>query len=229
MQANLHNPFWMFQISSFPFQNSVVEAIRYLRYFAKNVIEERGLALHNGDETPNDILQHIVKGAQEDSEFDMDDMVDNFFTIFIAGIKTKLNVPSCCLFVCFSKNSHPASVTIEYVCNNQPLSTALFYFIRFANYWQGHPNSMTPITACGPVTVPPPMRDRPPHRGLRPLLFTNSACVGSLKSHTIHICKGRETGPRVYRPYPRRLESLTFADVSTKASLSPQLFKDPEC
>ena len=99
MQANLHNPFWMFQISSFPFQNSVVEAIRYLRYFAKNVIEERGLALHNGDETPNDILQHIVKGAQEDSEFDMDDMVDNFFTIFIAGIKTKLNVPSCCLFV----------------------------------------------------------------------------------------------------------------------------------
>ena len=36
-------------------------------------------------------------------------------------------------------------------------------------------------------------------------------------------------GPRVYRPYPRRLESLTFAHVSTKASLSPQLFKDPEC
>ena len=23
----------------------------------------------------------------------------------------------------------------------------LFYFIRFANYWQGHRNSMTPITA----------------------------------------------------------------------------------
>ena len=23
----------------------------------------------------------------------------------------------------------------------------LFYFIRFANYWQGHHNSMTPITA----------------------------------------------------------------------------------
>ena len=99
MQANLQNPFWMFQISSFPFQNSVVEAIRYLRYFAKNVIEERGLALHNGDETPNDILQHIVKEAQENSEIEMDDMVDNFFTIFIAGMKTKLNVLSCCLFV----------------------------------------------------------------------------------------------------------------------------------
>ena len=99
MQANLQNPFWMFQISSFPFQNSVVEAIRYLRYFAKNVIEERSLALHNGDETPNDILQHIVKEAQENSEIEMDDLVDNFFTIFIAGMKTKLNVLSCCLFV----------------------------------------------------------------------------------------------------------------------------------
>ena len=38
-----------------------------------------------------------------------------------------------------------------------------------------------------------------------------------------------ETGPPTYRPYPRRLESLTFADDITKAALSPQLFKDPEC
>ena len=39
-----------------------------------------------------------------------------------------------------------------------------------------------------------------------------------------------ETGPTAYRPYPRRLESLTISDViSTKAALSPQLFKDPEC
>ena len=86
MQANLQNPFWMFQISSFPFQNSVVEAIRYLRYFAKNVIEERGLALQNRDETPSDILEHIVKGAQENPEINMDDLVDNFLTIFIAGM-----------------------------------------------------------------------------------------------------------------------------------------------
>ena len=38
-----------------------------------------------------------------------------------------------------------------------------------------------------------------------------------------------ETGPMVYRPYLRRLESQPFADVITKAALSPQLFKDPEC
>ena len=50
-------------------------------------------------------------------------------------------------------------------------------------------------------------------------------CVGSLTSHRIYIRKGCETGPTVFRPYPKRLESLTF----TKAALSPQLFKDPEC
>ena len=38
-----------------------------------------------------------------------------------------------------------------------------------------------------------------------------------------------ETGPTVYSPYPRRLESLTFAGVIIKASLPPQLFLDSEC
>ena len=38
-----------------------------------------------------------------------------------------------------------------------------------------------------------------------------------------------ETGPTVFRPYPRRLESLTSGDVITKAALSSQLFKDPQC
>ena len=33
----------------------------------------------------------------------------------------------------------------------------------------------------------------------------------------------------VFHPYLRRLESLTIADVITKAALSSQLFKDPEC
>ena len=38
-----------------------------------------------------------------------------------------------------------------------------------------------------------------------------------------------ETRPTVFRPYPRRLESLTICKVITKGGLSPQLFKDPEC
>ena len=44
-------------------------------------------------------------------------------------------------------------------------------------------------------------------------------------------CKYCETGPTVFLPYPRRLESLTIkvVDVITNAALSSQLFNDPEC
>ena len=62
---------------------------------------------------------------------------------------------------------------------------------------------------CGPITVPPPIRDIPPHPGLLSILFTNSVWVSST-SHGIYMCTGCETGPMVYRHYPRRLESLTI-------------------
>ena len=32
----------------------------------------------------------------------------------------------------------------------------------------------------------------------------------------------------VFRPYPRRLESLTVSDIIAKTALSPQIFIDPE-
>ena len=45
-----------------------------------------------------------------------------------------------------------------------------------------------------------------------------------------HCMKGCETGPTVYRPYSRGLETLTICrcQADTKAALSPQLFKDPD-
>ncbi len=51
-------------------------------------------------------------------------------------------------------------------------------------------------------------------------------CVGSFTSPADHIpLKMQETGPTVYRPYPRRIEYLTigFADVIAKAAYSPRL------
>ena len=70
----------------FPFQNSAIAAVKYLRTFAKEVIEQRYSAWQNGEETPKDILEHILKEAKENSELDMEDLVDNFLTIFIAGM-----------------------------------------------------------------------------------------------------------------------------------------------
>ena len=53
--------------------------------------------------------------------------------------------------------------------------------------------------------------DRPSRRGLRPLLFFEQ-CVGSLTSHTSTVRRD------LYRPYLRRLESLTICRCHCKGS-----------
>ena len=51
------------------------------------------------------------------------------------------------LFVCFSKNSHPASVTIKHVCNNQPFLTALVGSLGFVGQgWRsGESTHLPPV------------------------------------------------------------------------------------
>ena len=48
----------------------------------------------------------------------------------------------------------------------------------------------------------------PQHRGLHALLFTNSVWTVLLRPTGLWTLKGCETGPTVYSPFPRRLESL---------------------
>ena len=43
--------------------------------------------------------------------------------------------------------------------------------------------------------------------------YSCEQCVGSLTSHKVIMNKGCETGPTIYRPYPRRLESLTVLQM----------------
>ena len=69
---------------------------------------------------------------------------------------------------------------------------------------------------------PSPWKAVPHHRGLRPLLFTNSS-VSSFKSHKNQT---RERAVRRgLRSYPTRLECLTFVDVTTKAAHTLSYFK----
>ena len=52
----------------------------------------------------------------------------------------------------------------------------------------------------------------PQHRELHALLFTNSVWV-LLRPTGLWALKGCETGPTVYSPYPRRLESLNHLQM----------------
>ena len=69
------------------------------------------------------------------------------------------------------------------------------------------------------------------HWGLRPrpTLF-EQWCGFFYVPQEPYKCKCCEMGPTVFRPHPRRLESLTVCWCCIKkAALSSQLFKDPEC
>ena len=126
--------------------------------------------------------------------------------------------------------------------NRLPLklsSPILFiYLFTSANSWQGHHNSawrQIPRTRNSPSSHPPWDIDH--HTGdyvpysLRTMRWFYNApqiwttfhtlyeqCIGSLTSHRFYMCKDCETGPTVYRPYPRRLESQTFCTCLYRGS-----------
>ena len=51
---------------------------------------------------------------------------------------------------------------------------------------------------------------KPDHNTGNHVPYSCEQCVGSLTSHKVIMNKGCETGPTIYRPYPRRLDSLTI-------------------
>ncbi|CAI9549535.1 unnamed protein product, partial [Staurois parvus] len=65
------------------------ESLRLLRKTGRECIERRRKAIEDGEDIPVDILTQILK-AQED-ECDMEDLIDNFVTFFIAGQETTAN------------------------------------------------------------------------------------------------------------------------------------------
>ena len=64
------------------------QAIRLVRDYAQKVIQERQEAISHGDDTPDDILAHILSLAKTEPTLTIEDLVDEFVTFFVAG---KLN------------------------------------------------------------------------------------------------------------------------------------------
>ena len=59
---------------------------------------------------------------------------------------------------------------------------------------------------------------RPDHNTGNYVPYSCEQCVGSLTSHKVIMNKDCKTGPTIYRPYPRRLDSLTICRYHYKGS-----------
>lgn len=57
----------------------------FLRDYGKKVIRERQEAIALGDDTPPDILDHILRVAQADPTLTLEYLIDEFVTFFLAG------------------------------------------------------------------------------------------------------------------------------------------------
>ena len=88
IQESIRSPFWRISVSKFPFQRSVINAGKFLRNFGKKLILERQEAVLRGEDTPSDILAHILRVAEKESSITIEDLVDDFGTFFVAGVYT---------------------------------------------------------------------------------------------------------------------------------------------
>ena len=83
IQESLRSPFSQLLGLVFPSQSGLAEAIKFIREFAGKVLKERQEAVLRGDETPNDILAHILKVAESGSSLSFEDLIDQFVTFFL--------------------------------------------------------------------------------------------------------------------------------------------------
>ena len=108
----------------------------------------------------------------------------------------------------------------------------MFYFFYQLFWTQACPEGMGTNgtrVPCEVSSLPNPTTRKgwPHHRALRPLLFSNSG-VGSFTCHKNKSLKVLWDGIYGFSSLSEKTRK-SFADVITKAALSSQLFKDPEC
>ncbi|XP_028406678.1 cholesterol 24-hydroxylase-like [Dendronephthya gigantea] len=108
VQDNFDNPLSPTLLGIFQFklfQNATkrkqIAAARFLRMFASDCIKTRMKDISDGKAVPNDLLSILIKNGS----LSMDDMIDEFVTIFLAGQETTANSLSFALYEIIS-NPH---------------------------------------------------------------------------------------------------------------------------
>lgn len=89
--VEMRNPFIKFSLEKQKYIKDTQESIRLLRKTGRECIERRRKAIEDGDDIPVDILTQILKGEAQEGDCDMEDLLDNFVTFFIAGQETTAN------------------------------------------------------------------------------------------------------------------------------------------
>uniref|UniRef100_A0A8C9T6N2 Cholesterol 24-hydroxylase n=1 Tax=Scleropages formosus TaxID=113540 RepID=A0A8C9T6N2_SCLFO len=102
----IRDPMMLFKPWKWKFIKEVKDAIKLLRKTGEKCITERKRAMRNGESVPKDILTQILKSAGkfEYQHDDLEQMLDNFLTFFIAGQETTANQLS---FAIMELGRHP--------------------------------------------------------------------------------------------------------------------------
>ncbi|XP_068110469.1 cholesterol 24-hydroxylase-like isoform X4 [Hyperolius riggenbachi] len=89
--VEMRNPFIRYSLGKQKFIKDVQESVKFLRKIGEECIRRRQKAIEEGEDIPVDILTQILKGAAQEEDCDMEDLLDNFVTFFIAGQETTAN------------------------------------------------------------------------------------------------------------------------------------------
>ncbi|KAG9481487.1 hypothetical protein GDO78_010616 [Eleutherodactylus coqui] len=89
--VEIRNPLVYFMPSKKKMIQEVRDSIHLLRKTGKECIERRQKMVQDGVEVPTDILTQILRGAALEEDYDIEIMIDNFVTFFIAGQETTAN------------------------------------------------------------------------------------------------------------------------------------------
>ena len=105
IQHNMYSPFptWFLRIYQrrclqSETQRRQIDAVKFLRDFARKCILKRLTMVKDGDDVPSDILSCIVRCTEKDESLTIEDLVDEFITIFFAGHETTASSLAFTLF-----------------------------------------------------------------------------------------------------------------------------------